>query len=456
MNDTNPTPAHADDLEEEILPDWGTINKSSTPFLIDPHVETIPRRSDKYFDPDGSSTQTTKLQESRRQMYLALLSIRGHHIKLLLVAVWIPSKKMALVPHAKGNFFKDIGVAHNFKHKQKLQGMWLSPIETIYLTERGSLITYLSNDEFMEFIESAEQEFAYETLFQLSMSHLYSLAFGSDPDLRDRYQVYALLKRSGYILLEFRQYFNQFDSWSELQEKARAPGTSIMSKLAEWFSKLGWYSRTINKSFHYRCTHYFDYSLIFESLQVLNSYSAYDSLSLPPLPDRRYEITFNVWKPNTSFSKRNPPMPDFQVCVLNIAKVPFPPLTAIQSMWNQLNFSFAPKETPASAPAPKKSSNKKQEPTKKELIMQRKQARESKLDTRIVERNKYLKLRDSKLKSGVTGRSIILATIDNGIINFNGLIETEFKLSSTHCVSDLNSIIQKPSHGTVWNQPIHF
>lgn len=449
MPQSDPAQPDNADLEEEVLPDWGIINRASAQNGIDIHGETIPKRSDKYFDQDGSSTQTGKLHESKHQMYLALLSIRGHHIKLLLVAVWIPSKKMALVPHAKGNYFKDIGVAHNFKNKPKMQGMWLTPIETVYLTERGSIITYLASDDFAVFMDSEESEFDYDTLMQLPMSHLYSLAL-ADNDLLDRYLVYALLKRSGYLIMDFRQYFNQFEHLNDITRPQ--PRASLFAKVRDFFGRLGWFSKSVAKSFHYRCTHYLDYTLIFESLQYLNSYSAFDSLLLPPLPDKRYEMTFNVWKPNQAFSKKNPPMPDFQVCVLNIDHVPFPPLSAVQSMWNQLNFSFAPTES--SEPTPKKVNNKKREPTKKELRLQRKKERESKLDTRIIERNKYLKLRDSKLKQGSTGRSIVLAAIDNGIVNFTALNETEFKLTSNVSVSDLNNIMAKPSHGTVWMPPI--
>lgn len=445
-----------EDVDEEPLPDWGLMNKTSVPLFVDPQVETIPKRSDKYFDPDGSSTQSSKLEEARKQMYLALLSIRGHHVKLLLVGVWIPAKNAALVPHAKGNFFKDIGTAHNFKNKRKLQGMWLSPIETVYLTERGSLITYLADEKFMEFVNSEDQEFTYDSLYQLSMSHLYSLAFGSDSSTRDKYQVYALLKRSGYIILEFRQYYDQFESWEELQQKIAQPPT-LFSRVLHWLSLLGAQSRAL--STNYRTAHYFDYALIFHSLRYLNSYSAFDTLSEPPQEDPRYSLTFNVWKPTPSFSKKNPPMPDFQVSVVNIAKVPFPPLAAIQNMWNQLNYSFRESEpTAASIPksgAKSKAKTKKEAPpTKKEARLQKRKERESRLDPKVLARNNYFRLRDTKLKKGV-GRSIILAAMDNGIINFNALTETEFKLSTPACIQDLDTSLQKlnvsiPIHGTMW------
>lgn len=438
-----------EDLEEEVLPDWGIINRSLGPNTIDALSETIPKRSDKYFDQDGSATQNDKLEESKHQMYMALLSVRGHHIKLLLVAVWCPDRKRALIPHAKGNYFKDIGVAHNFKEKPKLQGMWLSPVETVYLTERGSVVTYLANENFMHFIDSDESEFDYDTLVQLPMSHLYSLAL-NDQKLLDKYLVYALLKRSGYMIMDFRQYSSQFESLDKIRNLQLEP--SMFTKLKDYFGHLGLFSRNTAKIFNFKCTHFFDYTSVYELLQYLNSYSAFDSLSLPPIPDPRYEITFNVWKPNQQFSKRNPPMPDFQVCVLNIEHDPFPPLSAIQSMWNQLNFSFS-HET-KTEPAQKKVNNKKKEPTKKELRLQRKQERESRLDARIVERNKYLKLRDTKLKSGTTGRFIVLAAIDNGIVNFTALNETEFKLTSNVSTRDLDQLMPKPSHGTVWTSPI--
>lgn len=436
---------HDEDNIEEALPDWSLINGKSRNLK---HDEQLPKRTEKYFDHDGSHTQESDLTRARNQMYDALLCVRGHLLRQNLVAVWIPERKMALIPHAKGGFFKDIGIAHAFRNKKKMLGMWLTPIETVYLTERGSLSTYLSSTAFLSFIEDEKSDFDYSTLQQLLMSHLYALAFGNDPDMIDKYQVYALLKRLGYIILEFTQYRSQLEQWQEAKEK-HLQQPSFASRARDWLCLLGFLSRSLHNSFHYK--HYFNYSEVFTSLKLIPSYSAFETLEAPPPPDPYYTIDFNVWKPTPSFSKKLPPPPNFQLAIANIAKVSFPSLGAIKGMWNQLNYSFTP------SVEPKKSIGKKKKampPTKKELKLEKRKARESKLDPRIVERNNYLKLRDSKLRSGSTGRSVVLATIDNGIITFNSLNETEFSLKSQHCIADLNAITEKPLHGVVWNEPI--
>lgn len=439
---------HDEDNIEEALPDWSLINGKSRNLK---HDEQLPKRSEKYFDHDGSHTQVSDLTRSRNQMYDALLCVRGHLLRQNLVAVWIPHRNMALIPHAKGGFFKDIGTAHMFRNKKKMLGMWLSPIETVYLTERGSLSTYLSSSTFMAYLDNDETDFDYSLLQQLPMSHLYAMAFAGDPDVIDKYQVYALLKRLGYIILDFTQYTSQLDQWQDIKRQHQLP--TVASRARAWLSRLGFFARSWHKTLHYRHTHYLNYTQVFTSLQLIPTYTAFETLEAPPLPDPQYQIQFNVWKPTPSFSKKLPPQPDFQVAIANIAKASFPSLGAIQGMWNQLNFSFFPevKQEPKSGTGKKK---KTMPPTKKELKMEKRRAREQKLDARIVERNNYLKLRDTKLRNGSTGRSVVLATIDNGIISFNSLNETEFSLMSQHCVADLDAITEKSLHGIVWNEPI--
>lgn len=444
---------HDDGDGEEEAQDWTTLNKQFAALKV--HDESLPKRSDKEFDLDGSTVQRSNLETSRGHMYQALDHIRGHHTKQLLVGVWLPEKGKTLVPHAKGGSFKNMGTAHVFRNKKRLQGMWLSPIETVYLTERGSLIMYMASDPFMNFIEDEEQEFPFESLPQLSLSYMYALAFGLDDSLIDKYQVYAMLKRLGYIVMEFQKYSPQYESLEAIQQ---AP--LRVSKLQDWLVSLGFFTLSTAKYLNHTTLHYFSYTLLFKSLQFIPSYSAYESLLNPPIADPRYGLVFNVWKPTPAFSKKNPPMPEFQVSVVNIAKVPFPSLASIQGLFNELNFDLKVTNKANKTQAEKDEKQKKTQklktpppPTKRELKLKRKLEREAKIDPRILKRNNYLKLRDLKLKAGSTGRSVVLASIDNGIISFNTLNETEFKLSTQRGIEDLNAIYPKPSHGTVWNEP---
>lgn len=435
---------HDDNAAEEEANDWSALNRQFQTLTV--NDEALPKRSDKYFDPDGSDTQKSKLDIAQDQMYLALLNVRGHHIKQLLVAVWFPNEGRALIPHAKGSFFKDIGLATSYTCKKRLLPVWLNPIEAVYLVERGSLIMYLADDSFVQFMESEDEEFDYSTLTNITMSHLYSLAFGRDSSLLDKYQVYALLKRLGYLVLDHRHTTAQYDDWQALQNVP--PTKNSWSYLTGPFVTIGaLLKRSVLSTLN---THFFNYTQMFNSLELIPSYSAFDSLKTPFPVDPRFQMAFNVWKPSPSFSKRLPPTPDFQVAVVNVAKVPFPPLSAVQNMWNQLTFDYEGGEK-KSQPKPTKTS-KLQAPTKKELSHQRRLERESKMNPEKLQRIKYLKLRDSKFKGGVTGRSIVVAAIDTGIINFSVFNEAEFKLKSSFATKELDLVEKRQSHGIVWSE----
>lgn len=421
-----------DHLEDELT-DWAALNRQFKD-------ESLPKRGIKYFEQDGSNVQLSKLEQSRQQMYLALSGLRGHHEKSRLEAVWIPGRNMAIIIHPRGSFFKDIGYAQNFKHKPGLQALWLSPIEVVYLTERGSCMTYLGDASFDDFMKSDVLSFDITRLMQMSMAHLYGAAFSVDYRLHGQYQVYALLKRLGYLV---RPHERRVIQTHDL------PQQLALGAVVDWLGALGFSAR---KKLFDPCTRYLSYTQVYESLDLIPSTSSYECLDLPLVPGENYQITFDVWKPSPSFSKKNPPLPAYHVCVADISLVPHPTLRDIQSMWNQINFllncGYASESN-----GPKKSSNKTNVITKRERAIERRLARESKLDTRIVERNHMLQLRDTKLKEG-SGRSIVIAAIDNGIINFTSHREAEFKLATASLVEDLNKFSKRERQGLVWTEKL--
>lgn len=443
---------------EEALQDWGSINRQTESVLLSQDTfrnndESLPKRSGKFFDRDGSEVQKLKLDDARDQMYLALRHIRGHHAKQLLVGVWVQSKKKAFIPHAKGSFFKDMGMPHAYKLKKKIQGLWLSEIEAVYLVERGSLVMYLSNDQFLGFIEDDNLLFDYETLTHLTLAHLYALAFNMEPDLLDKYQVFSLLKRLGYSVMECRDYRSQDDVCDLPQETGKENTWSFINRVRFGILNLGTTTRKLCMPLLQNRNHFFDFTLVFQSLRLAPFCIPAEASKPPHIVDPRYRIVFNVWKPTASFSKRNPPRPDFNVGVLNTSKVPFPDIFSIRSSWDQPFFELKNKTHEGDKKPVVNHKAKKNLPmSKKELSLKRKAERDSKLNPIIRNRNNYLRARDMLFKRGSTGRSTVFAIIDNGIVNFTTFNETDFTLSS--CTDDLNKLESRKDHGIVWNEKL--
>ncbi|OBA20538.1 hypothetical protein METBIDRAFT_43049 [Metschnikowia bicuspidata var. bicuspidata NRRL YB-4993] len=436
-----------DDCIEESINDWGLINQNQSSSKI--NDETLPKRSEKFFDQDGSDAQKLKLEYARDQMYLALLHIRGHHIKQLLVGVWIHSKRKAFIPHAKGSFFKDMGAPHVYKLKKKLQGVWLSEIEAIYLTERGSLVMYAANDQFLEFMENDNLLFNYETLTHLTLAHLQTTAFGLNCELVDKYKVFALLKRLGYSVMEHRALHILLDQCDLPSEPEGKKHLSFFSAIQSFGVSFGTTLRRLYTLLLEKQSHFLTYTLVYKSLALVPT-SDFMSFGPPYALDPRYRIIFNVWKPSPHFSKKNPPAPDFQIGILNTSKVAFPDLGSIQGTWAYLDNKRdtecirKPKETKISKTTDV--SNK----TKKEMKAQNKAERESRLDPKLRNRNNYLRNRDKLLKQGTTGRSTVFAVVDNGVVNFTTFNETDFRLR--YCAKDLNEFETREDHGIVWNE----
>ncbi|CUM48453.1 uncharacterized protein AC631_01072 [Debaryomyces fabryi] len=448
------------DIEDDIQ-DWKALNK------LTKNSEVIPKRGEKDFEPDGTSVQSSLLDDSRNAMYQALSYPRGHHLKQRLISVWISKEKRALVPHAKGGFFKDIGKAANFG--KKIQGLWLEPLETVYLVERGSMAIYLGNEEFELFLNDPnEMHFDYDAkLVSLSLGHIYTLAFDGDSKLMDSYIVYAYLKRHGYLIQSFRrlddedQYsrYKQMQIHTTFQSLILRSATSVLRYISSHplftilhgqLQKLGIFAFSSFHDLHFRTKHYFNYTSVFLTLKLIPSYSSLDSLKTVP-EKTNYSIDFNVWKPTPNFSKKNPAKPDFHICVVNTDKTTFPELKDIQGLFNQINYKFPSEDTPEMVIKSTKKPKKPQAPTKREIKLQRQKERQLKLDPKIQARNAYFKLRDNKLKYGASGRCIILALVQSGVVNFMNVGEGDFALENFG-TEDLNEIIPSRHHGIIWNE----
>lgn len=449
----------SDDEDVDAIQDWKILTQ-----------DVVPKRGDKDFAPDGTLVQSQLLEDSRNAMYTALAVRRGHTIKQELVAIWYPERKEAYVPHLRGPYFKDIGKPES-SPTNKIQAAWLSPIETVYLCERGSIRVFLNNDSYEEYRsrilqnyiqkeklqgqgddlgDDIDEEFDFDSnLVSLSLAHLYALAFSHDSTLVGRYQVYSYLKRLGYLVLDFKDSTNrQLEEYNKLVERKSSGSISIFQALKSYtLSLFSWKVSNILLTKR----HYFNYKSIFRSLRLIPSYSTYDSLKTLKGPNEsKLTPCFDVWKPTPQFSKKNPTQPDFQIVLSNTNQSSFPSLLQIQELFNSSNHrlnSSTAKNTPATI------KNSSSAPSKRELRAQRAKERYLKLDPKIQKSIDYNKLRDKKLKFGNSGRCFIVALIDNGVVNFVNLSEGDFSLAGFG-TDDLQELLLNPNenidHGIVW------
>lgn len=429
----------------EELQDWGELNKRFSSLNI--ADESIPKRSEKDFDIDHTGFQNKALSDTRDQMFKALDHVRGHHEKQKLVGVWMTAERMTILPHAKGNFFRDMGRPCFFPNKQKLLGCWLLPIETVYLVERGSLILYLPDPSFEAYLNSNEQDFDYSRLKQVSLSHLYGLAFASHPEFHDRYQVYALLKRLGYLIRPY-----EAGHWPDLDTQKRPENPkSILTSLYGYFTSIGFWARSQKAQFSIYSLHFTGYTKVFELLQYIPHRCVLEPTN-PSSSD--YSLHFNAWKPTSKFSKKAATQPDYQVCVVNTLDKGFPSFTDIARLWEQSclrSVSNMDKSATSEVRKPVKKS-KSDQMSKKEIRSEKAAERMKKMNPKVLSQQQYLRLRDKKLKQGSSGRTVVIAAIDNGIINFSSLSETDFHLHSDISNEDLNTLRPLPKHGIIYQE----
>ncbi|KAI9672044.1 MAG: tRNA-splicing endonuclease subunit sen54 [Trizodia sp. TS-e1964] len=160
------------DLSDETQ-DFRFLNKLSD------HA-TIPKRGEKDFEPHGTTHQSDTLAASRAAMHAALAHERSQTPKAHLLGTYDAASNMCTVARTRGPMFKTLGRGGHGG------SVALLPEETVYLCERGSLDVRLGAEDGLP----------------LSLQAVYALLLGrADSGLTlQRYQVYAGLKRGGYIV----------------------------------------------------------------------------------------------------------------------------------------------------------------------------------------------------------------------------------------------------------------
>ncbi|KAI9616734.1 hypothetical protein KEM48_005152 [Puccinia striiformis f. sp. tritici PST-130] len=272
-------PIEEEDAVEEEAPDWRMLLKytkslgaqSTTASHQEPF---IPRRGEKDFEPTEAQapTQLKALQESRQALFTALSAgIRGHssrdHVRCIFTGR--PNHQGVVPPlsyvqgTAKGVLFSSIG--RWSKEKKSTVECWSDPASA----HNGST--------------------------PLSVQQAWTQIIGTHQLSLDRYQVYAYLKRLGYIVLR------------------KEDVDSSISRLFIGNSDLGLGNGSRLWLYSIIVLYMIEVGLLM--IDLPNSTHPPTRTSSSPCPSKKesdYKVFYYVYKPNHKFPKSNPPRPDFK------------------------------------------------------------------------------------------------------------------------------------------------
>lgn len=381
---------------------------------------TIPKRGEKDFEPHGTKHQESVLDASRQAMHDALDYTRSHGPKSSVRAWYFgdgvqeprsqrrgtdtqegdeaedeeavdildPSVRgrgldrdmTVMVESSKGTHFRTMGKTPLGTTSAKL---WLLPEEALYLVERGNLDLWWPSRPLQAVRSQAgsyDLEEGTEDGVPLSLQAAYSLFIGEGEGLvsMETYQVYANLKRTGYVV-------------------SRAPPATVPSEDTPrpQESSPNLFSWLFGKIFASEPTTPAPYGPLVQPGLYRSHAKIYKQLSIIPVhkpspipssgrPSPQLEVTFHIWKPIRipTFAKSNPGEPDFRIAVVSARDTSVPTLEEIASLLESTPW----------------------DPPKKEWAG----------DTKSYQR----------LKHGF--RNVILAVVDQGIISYLTMSEAAF------------------------------
>ncbi|KAA8902091.1 tRNA-splicing endonuclease subunit sen54 N-term-domain-containing protein [Sphaerosporella brunnea] len=277
---------------------------------------SIPKRGEKDFEPNGTDLQDTVLAESRQAMHDALCGERKHTSKTHVEGIWRPDKNMTEVKIPRGTHFKSLGKADN-------KGvLWLLPEETIYMVERGNL------------------ECWWEDGVPMSLEGAYASCLAGCGGL-ERYQVYAYLKRAGYILQRAPTFFDD----DEIDTSPRLPIVTVRASTSQ---APGMFTSIYNSVFGPKAlpeagplvseSVYRSYESIYQRLSLIPSHHPpHDPVAINSANARLpYRIAYYMWKPVPNFKKSDPPPPDFRISVVNAREMGMPTLSQLSPLFDSV------------------------------------------------------------------------------------------------------------------------
>lgn len=148
----------------------------------------IPVRGQKDFYPNDSEEQRKRLEQSLEEHWSLISEERVERLGNLVKATWVPDEKIVELQSPAGKFWQTMGFSANGKQ-------YLLPEEALYLMECGNLLVFYRD-------------------LPLSIQDGYENFLSSSTVSLLQYQVFAHLKRLGYVV-------HRFDPSSEPSSYAR-------------------------------------------------------------------------------------------------------------------------------------------------------------------------------------------------------------------------------------------
>ncbi|KAE8850569.1 hypothetical protein PTNB85_00985 [Pyrenophora teres f. teres] len=285
---------------------------------------TLPKRGEKDFESHETNLQLDTLEASRRAMHGVLSWQRTHTQKGHILAMYDPERNMACVDKVRSQHFQTIGTNKGGRE-------WLLPEEALFLLERGTL----------DCRWPVKREVGDETVYRtedgapMSLQSAYAAFLGFEGGVGGKltlemYNVYAGLKRSGYVVFRTGTWDDDRGEVllapPELKEKLDSGPRIIARFFADIWRRLSQPTYAIspeNLAFGplIKPGLYRSYSDIYRLLKLIPTHdrTCPPSFILPPSPDNPYRIHFDVYRTTAKFRKsaRASLTPDFRICVVD-------------------------------------------------------------------------------------------------------------------------------------------
>ncbi|KAF5359314.1 hypothetical protein D9756_003386 [Leucocoprinus leucothites] len=311
----------------------------------------IPKRGEKEFEPrahGGTNLQTHILERSRAAMFDTLRTTRTIASKGISYGIWYPNLQRTEITIPHGIHFTTMG--HSAarptldengvtKVKKRLE---LLPEESIYLIERGTLFCWKESDVDTSHLQGFEGIAG----VPMSVQQAYAEMIGKENLTLERFQVYAYLRRLGYAVTRNVAPNDSYPIPPPFDLTKRKPKQSLLARLLSPFTfTFSRVLRIFSSSFNWwkplrlsGWVHH-DYASVYRLLRFLPS--GYEvPLHRPrepsPSPPSPYKIFYNVYKPSTPFKKTAPPLPDFQIVIINARTTPIPTLHELSTLFDIL------------------------------------------------------------------------------------------------------------------------
>ncbi|KAH8816251.1 tRNA-splicing endonuclease subunit sen54 N-term-domain-containing protein [Xylogone sp. PMI_703] len=331
----------------------------------------IPKRGEKDFERHGTKQQDNILEASRQAMHDALSHTRVHapksHIRGFYYGrenfdwddvereEWmrgLDKDYVVVLETSKGPHFRTMGKTPLRKQGSRL---WLLPEEALYLVERGNLDLWwppkysspFALEEFVGRPTGEEEVPGTETNeverdegVPMSLQATYALLIGDDNEdgkiSLDRYNVYANLKRTGYVVSRAPDPERlSIGNNGALRDRDMKDATGLFGWLfGAIFAKPAAQQHApygpLVKPGMYR-----SYNAIYQQIAIIPRHQPVAVLASPAsAPEAPFSVFFEIWKPSRipTFAKSNPGQPDFRVAIVDAHAQSLPSLGQLSAL----------------------------------------------------------------------------------------------------------------------------